>query len=81
MLLVFVIMWVFGQVFKLEDVAVGIWIEQYQKKGQKIEYVNEDRFYNAGCEADYILAHYQNPRMMLCLWENLLKHHAPQCCD
>lgn len=68
-------------VFKLEDVAMGIWIEQYAKKGQKIEYVNEDRFYNAGCEADYILAHYQNPRMMLCLWENLIKHHSQECCD
>lgn len=68
--------------FKLEDVGVGIWIEQYEKKGgQKIEYVNEDRFNNAGCEADYILAHYQNPRMILCLWEKLLKNHKPDCCD
>ncbi|CAN4095869.1 unnamed protein product [Withania somnifera] len=49
------------QLFKLEDVAVGIW------------YVNDDRFYNAGCESDYILAHYQNPRMVLCLWEKLQK--------
>ncbi|KAL8486075.1 hypothetical protein ACS0TY_022977 [Phlomoides rotata] len=67
--------------FKLEDVAVGIWIEQYKEKGQTVEYVNDDKFNNAGCEADYILAHYQNPRMMLCLWEKLLKHHKPECCD
>lgn len=70
-----------GQLFKLEDVGVGIWMEQYKEKGgQRIEYVNDNKFYNAGCEEDYILAHYQNPRMMLCLWENLLKHHKPQCC-
>ncbi|KAI3459180.1 hypothetical protein Pfo_015843 [Paulownia fortunei] len=67
--------------FKLEDVAVGIWIEQYEKNGHKIEYVNDDRFYNAGCESDYILAHYQNPRMMLCLWEKLQKEHKPECCE
>ncbi|XP_047960173.1 hydroxyproline O-galactosyltransferase GALT3 [Salvia hispanica] len=67
--------------FKLEDVAVGIWIQQYESKGQKIEYVNDDRFNNEGCEADYILAHYQNPRMMLCLWDNLLKNHKPECCE
>ncbi|KAL0290227.1 UNVERIFIED_CONTAM: Hydroxyproline O-galactosyltransferase GALT3 [Sesamum angustifolium] len=67
--------------FKLEDVAVGIWIEQFEKKGQKIEYVHDDRFNNAGCESDYILAHYQNPRMMLCLWEKLQKEHKPECCE
>lgn len=61
---------------------MGIWIEQYdEKNGQKIEYANDDRFYNAGCEPDYILAHYQNPRMMLCLWEKLQKDHKPECCD
>ncbi|KAL0397383.1 UNVERIFIED_CONTAM: Hydroxyproline O-galactosyltransferase GALT3 [Sesamum calycinum] len=65
--------------FKLEDVALGIWIEQFEKKGQKIEYVHDDRFNNAGCESDYILAHYQNPRMMLCLWEKLQKEHKPEC--
>ncbi|KAL6526457.1 hypothetical protein OROGR_015547 [Orobanche gracilis] len=67
--------------FKLEDVAVGIWIEQYVKNGHKIEYVNDDRFHNSGCESDYVLAHYQNPRMMLCLWEKLQKEHKPECCD
>ncbi|KAK6146259.1 hypothetical protein DH2020_020128 [Rehmannia glutinosa] len=67
--------------FKLEDVAVGIWINQYEKNGHKIEYVNDDRFNNAGCESDYVLAHYQNPRMMLCLWEKLLKEHKPECCE
>ncbi|EYU45470.1 hypothetical protein MIMGU_mgv1a021273mg [Erythranthe guttata] len=65
--------------FKLEDVAVGIWIEEYKKRGRKMKYMNDDRFYNAGCEAEYILAHYQNPRLMPCLWENLNKQHKPDC--
>ncbi|GER37002.1 3-galactosyltransferase 15 [Striga asiatica] len=67
--------------FKLEDVAVGIWINQYETRGQKIEYLNDDRFYDAGCDTDYMLAHYQNPRMMLCLWEKLQKEHKAECCE
>lgn len=67
--------------FKLEDVAVGIWVEEFRRKGHKVEYVNDERFYNAGCESGYILAHYQNPRMVLCLWEKLQKEHKPNCCE
>ena len=53
------------QLFKLEDVATGIWIEQFKKTGHKVEYVSDERFYNAGCEANYILAHYQSPRKVV----------------
>lgn len=67
--------------FKLEDVAVGIWVEEFRRKGHKVQYVNDERFYNAGCESGYILAHYQNPRMVLCLWEKLQKEHEPNCCE
>lgn len=69
------------KLFKLEDVAVGIWIEQFKKHGHEVEYINDDRFYNAGCEPNYILAHYQNPRMVLCLWEKMQKEQKPDCCD
>ncbi|XP_060212848.1 hydroxyproline O-galactosyltransferase GALT3 [Lycium barbarum] len=67
--------------FKLEDVAVGIWVEEFRRKGHKVQYVHDERFYNAGCESGYILAHYQNPRMVLCLWEKLQKEHEPNCCE
>ncbi|CAH9129570.1 unnamed protein product [Cuscuta epithymum] len=67
--------------FKLEDVAVGIWIEEFKQKGHKVQYVHDDRFYNDGCESNYILAHYQNPRMVLCLWEKLQKENQPNCCQ
>jgi beta-1,3-galactosyltransferase len=71
----------FCQLFKLEDVAMGIWIEQFKNSGQEVHYMTDDRFYNAGCETDYILAHYQSPRLVLCLWEKLQKEHQPACCE
>lgn len=69
------------KLFKLEDVAVGIWIEQFKNSGQEVHYINDERFYNAGCETNYILAHYQSPRMVLCLWEKLQKEQKPICCE
>ncbi|KAL6990162.1 hypothetical protein U1Q18_015909 [Sarracenia purpurea var. burkii] len=69
------------QLFKLEDVAVGIWIEQFKKWGHKVQYISDERFHNSGCESNYILAHYQNPRKVLCLWEKLQKEHKPECCE
>ncbi|KAL6008717.1 hypothetical protein ACLOJK_021943, partial [Asimina triloba] len=69
------------KLFKLEDVAMGIWIEEYKKRGRKVNYINDDRFHNAGCEDDYILAHYQGPRLMLCLWQTLQKEQKPICCE
>ncbi|XP_027332361.1 hydroxyproline O-galactosyltransferase GALT3 isoform X2 [Abrus precatorius] len=69
------------KLFKLEDVAMGIWIEQFKNGGKEVHYVNDERFYNAGCESNYVLAHYQSPRMVLCLWEKLQKEHQPVCCE
>ncbi|XP_052208087.1 hydroxyproline O-galactosyltransferase GALT3 [Diospyros lotus] len=69
------------QLFKLEDVAVGIWIEQFKKQGHKVQYISDERFHNAGCESNYILAHYQNPRKVLCLWEKLQKEQKSECCE
>uniref|UniRef100_A0A0E0C168 Galectin domain-containing protein n=1 Tax=Oryza meridionalis TaxID=40149 RepID=A0A0E0C168_9ORYZ len=65
------------QLFKLEDVAMGIWIQQYKNSGQKVNYVNDDRFYSEGCDSDYVLAHYQSPRLMMCMWEKLQKEYQP----
>ena len=69
------------QLFKLEDVAMGIWIQEYKKSGQEVNYTNDDRFHNVGCESDYVLAHYQGPRLLLCLWEKLQKEHEAVCCE
>ncbi|RLM91183.1 putative beta-1,3-galactosyltransferase 16 [Panicum miliaceum] len=59
------------QLFKLEDVAMGIWIQQYKSSGQQVNIVTDDQFYSEGCESDYVLAHYQTPRLMMCLGESL----------
>lgn len=69
------------KLFKLEDVAMGIWIEKYKNNGHEVKYISDDRFYNTGCDQDYILAHYQNPRKVLCLWEKLQKEHRAACCE
>lgn len=69
------------QLFKLEDVAVGIWVDQFKKQGHKVQYITDERFHNAGCESNYILAHYQNPRKVLCLWDKLQNDHKPECCE
>lgn len=68
------------KLFKLEDVAMGIWIDQFKKNGQEVHYMTDDRFKISGCEESYILAHYQNPSMVLCLWEKLQKEHEAVCC-
>ncbi|KAH1096609.1 hypothetical protein J1N35_013530 [Gossypium stocksii] len=69
------------KLFKLEDVAMGIWIEEFKRSGREVHYITDDRFFNAGCESNYILAHYQGPRMVLCLWEKLQKEHQAYCCE
>lgn len=69
------------KLFKLEDVAMGIWIEEFKNGGKEVLYENDERFYNAGCESNYVLAHYQSPRMVLCLWEKLQNEHQPVCCE
>jgi len=69
------------QLFKLEDVAMGIWIQQYKSSGQQVNIVTDDRFYSEGCESDYVLAHYQTPRLMMCLWEKLKTDYQAVCCE
>jgi beta-1,3-galactosyltransferase len=68
------------KMFKLEDVAMGIWISDIKKKGLEIKYINEERVYNEGCKDGYIVAHYQGPRDMLCLWQKLQSEKRPTCC-
>ncbi|BBN18563.1 hypothetical protein Mp_8g03490 [Marchantia polymorpha subsp. ruderalis] len=70
------------KLFKLEDVAMGIWIDEYHRTQRRaIEYVDDDKFVSGGCAENYIIAHYQNPRQMLCLWQELKKHQRPVCCN
>jgi len=68
------------QMFKLEDVAMGIWIADMKKEGLEVRYENEGRVYNEGCKDGYVVAHYQGPRELLCLWHKLQELKRATCC-
>ncbi|XP_057861921.2 hydroxyproline O-galactosyltransferase GALT4 isoform X1 [Cryptomeria japonica] len=73
------------EIFKMEDVSMGIWVLKYNetmvKLGQELGVRYEDnwRFSQSGCTEGYLSAHYQSPRQMLCLWEKL-NVGSSQCC-
>ncbi|KAK6922014.1 Glycosyl transferase, family 31 [Dillenia turbinata] len=68
------------KMFKLEDVAMGIWIAEMKKKGLEVMYEKEERIFNEGCKDGYVVAHYQGPREMLCLWQKLQEDKRAKCC-
>ncbi|XP_074274594.1 beta-1,3-galactosyltransferase GALT1-like isoform X2 [Silene latifolia] len=68
------------EMFRLEDVAMGIWIADMKKGGLDVRYELEERIYTEGCEDNYVVAHYQTPRDLLCLWQKLVKTKLPLCC-
>ncbi|ONK73853.1 uncharacterized protein A4U43_C03F250 [Asparagus officinalis] len=68
------------KMFKLEDVAMGIWIANLKKKGMDVKYVEDGRINIDGCENGYVVAHYQAPREMLCLWGKFQETKRSICC-
>ncbi|CAI9096590.1 OLC1v1032775C3 [Oldenlandia corymbosa var. corymbosa] len=68
------------KMFKLEDVAMGIWIAEMKKQGLEVRYEKDERIFNEGCKNGYVVAHYQSPREMLCLWEKLQEAKRANCC-
>ncbi|CAI0448009.1 unnamed protein product [Linum tenue] len=68
------------KMFKLEDVAMGIWIAEMKNEGMKVRYEKEDRVCNEGCRDGYIVAHYQGPRELLCLWQKIQDGNVAKCC-
>lgn len=68
------------KVFKLEDVAMGIWIDEMKKKGLEVRYEKDERIINDGCRDGYVVAHYQGPRELLCLWEKIQEKKRAFCC-
>ncbi|XP_024385161.1 hydroxyproline O-galactosyltransferase GALT6 isoform X2 [Physcomitrium patens] len=69
------------QLFKMEDVSVGIWVREYAKQVKHVQYEHSIRFAQAGCIPKYLTAHYQSPRQMLCLWDKVLAHDDGKCCN
>lgn len=68
------------KMFKLEDVAMGMWIADAQKGGMEVRYEKDERIFNEGCKNGYVVAHYQGPREMLCLWQKLKEGKRAICC-
>ncbi|CAN1187828.1 Beta-1,3-galactosyltransferase GALT1 [Linum perenne] len=68
------------KMFKLEDVAMGIWINEMKNEGMNVRYEKEERICNTGCRNGYVVAHYQSPREMLCLWQKIQEGNVAKCC-
>ncbi|TVU41339.1 hypothetical protein EJB05_14846, partial [Eragrostis curvula] len=67
------------RLFKMEDVSIGLWVEQFNRT-RPVEYIHSAKFCQFGCINDYYTAHYQSPRLMLCMWQKLLEGR-PECCN
>ncbi|XP_064982312.1 hydroxyproline O-galactosyltransferase GALT2-like [Musa acuminata AAA Group] len=65
--------------FKMEDVSMGMWVEELNTT-TTIRYSHSWKFCQYGCMKNYYTAHYQSPRQMICLWENL-SHSRAECCN
>lgn len=67
------------RLFKMEDVSMGMWVEQFNASS-RVQYSHNWKFCQYGCTDDYYTAHYQSPRQMLCMWDKLLKGKV-ECCS
>ncbi|KAI3455963.1 hypothetical protein Pfo_012626 [Paulownia fortunei] len=67
------------RLFKMEDVSMGMWVEQFNST-KNVKYSHNWKYCQYGCMEDYHTAHYQSPRQMICLWDNLMKGRA-HCCN
>ena len=66
------------RMFKLEDVAMGAWVEWVANaKGWPVAYVGDVRFNFHGCTPTDIVSHYINPEQTLCMY----KSSTPICCS
>lgn len=69
----------FRQLFKMEDVSMGMWVEQFNASSH-VQYSHNWKFCQYGCTEDYYTAHYQSPRQMICMWDKLLRGKV-ECCS
>ncbi|KAK1306717.1 putative beta-1,3-galactosyltransferase 19 [Acorus calamus] len=67
------------RLFKMEDVSMGMWVEQFNTT-TTVDYIHNLKFCQFGCIEDYYTAHYQSPRQMICMWDKL-RMGKPHCCN
>ena len=59
------------RIFKLEDVAVGSWVDFVARdRNWEIHYIVEAGFNYNGCSARDVVSHYIKPKQQLCMYEN-----------
>ena len=68
------------QLFKMEDVSMGMWVERFNSTMKPVQYSHNWKFCQYGCMEGYFSAHYQSPRQMICLWDKLTRGKAG-CCN
>lgn len=68
------------KMFKLEDVAMGIWILDMKNKGLQVRYEKDDRIVYE-CIDGYVVAHRQSPGELLCLWKKIQEKYLAKCCS
>lgn len=59
---------------------MGIWIAEMKKEGLDVKYIRDERVHSDGCQDGYVVAHYQGPRELLCLWQKIQEGKAGKCC-
>ncbi|KAI3427158.1 hypothetical protein D9Q98_007095 [Chlorella vulgaris] len=58
-----------GHLFKLEDIAVGSWLEwAAQQRGFELHLAQDKRFNFGGCRFGDLVSHYIKPQQQLCMW-------------
>ena len=61
-----------GGLMKMEDVAVGVWVEQVARKtGWLVSYIHHDGFNRNWCHPDDITSHKVTPERTRCIFEHL----------
>ncbi|KAL1335663.1 hypothetical protein HN51_030134 [Arachis hypogaea] len=68
------------RLFKMEDVSMGMWVEQFNNTMAAVQYSHNWKYCQYGCMENYFTAHYQSPRQMMCLWDKWSRGHA-RCCN
>lgn len=69
------------EMFRLEDIGMGIWLEKLSQLSKNVLFVDDQDLVFDGCRNGFVIAHYQRPESMKCLWKHLEAGNGARCCD
>jgi len=68
-----------GGLLKMEDVAVGTWVEQAaEERHWEVQYINHSGFNKQTCAPEDITSHFVTPERMRCIFEH---RDETTCCS